>query len=255
MLIGAQAIDQLDLAAGVPPPIQVQYVRAQSINGFGFKSFRVTQGLVFADCVFDASAQLDRIPTNVTNIQSGTVAFGGIYDEPASETPGVLDPLWQGGAIATGPAGGSSFSGSIINDTYIDATVAVITIGGQTIPSMGDVCLVGGVVAVIGGVGMQELPGLFWGNGTLDLIGRARVTYSSAAGGATATFLNAVAPATGALKINLDPTANPFSKAAGTWQPAITITPAALDAAYGPAGFGGLAVNVGGGAFTNQPGT
>jgi hypothetical protein len=88
---------------------------------------------------------------------------------------------------------------------------------------------------------------IIWGPGTIDTVGSARISYGSAPGAASTTFLN-----TGGLELNGQTIANPFSRTTGTFEPAITITAAALDAAFGPAGFGGLAVNMGGSSYTNQ---
>lgn len=86
---------------------------------------------------------------------------------------------------------------------------------------------------------------ILWGPGTPNFFGPSRNTYGIGGRTAVATFLQA-----GAIHINGSTNANPFSPSAGTWQAAIAITPANLDAVYGPAGFGGNAVNPGGASLS-----
>jgi hypothetical protein len=83
--------------------------------------------------------------------------------------------------------------------------------------------------------------GIWWGPGTINLFGQARFVYTA----------NAATNLLSGIKINNGTTAcshtgaSPDVIACG-----ITLSAANLDAAAGVAGFGGLAFNVGGGAFT-----
>lgn len=140
---------------------------------------------------------------------------------------------------------------SLRSDVIIDSTHAPqgIVIGGC---SNIDVAFLGnhyiaGTVEYVGTVNLVNLSAIVWGPGTFDAEATARISYKTGAGAAAATFL-----CTGGLQANGVASANPFQPSSATWEPAIALTPAALDAAFGVAGFGGNAVNPGGATFTNQ---
>jgi hypothetical protein len=90
-------------------------------------------------------------------------------------------------------------------------------------------------------------PTMFWGPGAVDVFGNARLEYFTGAGEAQTTFLQ-----TGGLTIDGANTACAVDTAAGgSFRCGIPITPANLDAPVSAGGFGGNAVNPGGGAISN----
>jgi hypothetical protein len=90
---------------------------------------------------------------------------------------------------------------------------------------------------------------VIWGPGILAVQGGCTLHYPSGAGGAVATFLQ-----TGGFALNSGATAYSVGTgAAAVWNGGITVTAAALDAAVGIAGFGGIAVVPGGASINARP--
>lgn len=87
---------------------------------------------------------------------------------------------------------------------------------------------------------------IVWGPGVWNVGSTVRNRYPAGAGLAVATFLN-----TGGLNLNGQGTAYSVSTGAAAVWSSLALTPAALDAAQGVAGFGGLAMNPGGATITN----
>ena len=88
---------------------------------------------------------------------------------------------------------------------------------------------------------------ILWGPGSLNVRTNARLTYPAGAGAATAAFL-----LTGGMQINSSSTAYSINAGSGAvWNGGITINATNLDAPAGASGFGGTAVNPGGGSITN----
>jgi len=77
------------------------------------------------------------------------------------------------------------------------------------------------------------------GSASFNLLGGVRCAYP---GTAVSTFLCTILA-------NGTTTANPFDPATGTWEGAITLSAANLDAAFGVAGFGGNAIRPGGASY------
>lgn len=245
------AVVELNEPDAFPPQIQIVNVRVQSPDGSSNSNGILGTSIATVNTVWDRGMQLDGRATDVANIFSGTTAFAGVYDGTQSPGAGQAPQLWEGGAIAS-PFGGASFRGNIISDAYLDATSGLMTIGSSDAPlaDIGAVWL-GGIVIVATGSSIDCTTAIFWGNGSLYVSGVSRVLYGAAPGAAVATFLNAVAPATGSLLLNGLSTATSI-RTTGVWIPFAALTPANLDNA---AVFGGLAINPGGGSISNQGST
>jgi hypothetical protein len=238
-----------------PEPLQLYQITAESADGTAFDN-----NMLFGLQIAFVETTFNIIPT----------AFpSGAYDEPGlfincSCTTGVSAMGVYGGEISyfagfifqNGLNSGCSWSfdfDAILSSTdgfsFVIGAPAISTGESETIAGQGLLCILGTVYASLTTsftpVSAFSSESILWGSGTLDSIGSARIAYD--AGDAVATFLN-----TGGLKLNGQTSANPFQPSSGTWEPAIAITPAHLDAAFGVAGFGGLAVNVGGASISGQ---
>lgn len=136
-------------------------------------------------------------------------------------------------------APGGPTSNSILNSVYVSSSMGFVYL------DVGVTSLLGIWDCVQGTSGAHASPTTIWGPGTLNVLGVSRIFYS-AARGAVATFLVPT------IMINQQANANAFNSATGLWSAPIAVTAANLDLAFMSGGFGGLAMNLGGGAITSQ---
>lgn len=134
-------------------------------------------------------------------------------------------------------ANGSSFDGDVIlNGGDVSGQIEDVYVETSTTINVGQ-------SSAIGTNSAYSTPGILWGPGTVNVQGSSRAVYTSGASNGAATFKISH------MKINGSTTAN--SECAFTGHSGIAISGANLDAACGAAGFGGLALQLGGAAITN----
>jgi hypothetical protein len=168
----------------------------------------------------------------------GTGFFGSDVQAAASNSGNSVNFVISGGIIAG--AGASTFDYPIIlNDTILakGPSLAGAFFTGNVYVETGQIVLV-----QAGGLGSGQT-GVLYGAGSLNVGGTQVWNYTSPA---STAFPQAT------LLLNAQSTACSLGTgAAAAWNCGITLTKAHLDAAFGVAGFGGLAINPGGASFSN----
>lgn len=238
------------MAAPVPPnfpdPVQIYHLRGSTTDASaGGSNFTIDDDVDLLECAFDSFLVDHAVGDDLIRTMFNCAFLSGVFGLMSSSS----DTRCIGGFIIQLFGGGAAWGFDF--DTIIDAGAAtdfsVGTTGlqaGFIVPALGAV-YIKDVITPIGSVFMfrSDATGAgnhakIWGPGTIDAKARARVGYNGVTSTAVATFLNA-----GGLLINGAGAANPWDAATGVWQPALALTPANLDAAFGPGGFGGHAVD------------
>lgn len=174
---------------------------------------------------------------------------GGEHQSPQ----GTTGPIIHGGLMGTAPgllsisrlAGATLDIGVVVTQTFQGFLPPSIESGfigdvfiddGTTLAILGDTRVDGSAAGVHGGLAKVR------GTGTIDVIEQGRLSYN---GNPTAIFVNA-----GGLKINGQSTAYSLgSGASAQLRGGIALTPAKLNTSVGSGGFGGRALNPGGGSI------
>lgn len=180
------------------------------------------QGLTLAHCNAIFSEYMGGPIEGVQPMLAGRIDFGRIRG------------CTFGADIIMGIGAGSSglqISGIPSNETAMGACYVAASILKSVASVRGDLSTAGSTIVL-------------WGTGAFDMLGRGRCSYPSGAGQAVAAFL-----LNGGLLCNNVQT-NFSVTSAGTWA-SLSLTPAALDAAAGAAGFGGRAISPDGASFSN----
>ncbi|HLK37034.1 MAG TPA: hypothetical protein VKU41_09820 [Polyangiaceae bacterium] len=186
-----------------------------------------------------------KMPPVFVNVDFVSVAASGVLD-PGSQIP-LFGGVLRGVTTSTGVPAYPDLRGA-----HLDADVICASRCGMTGGSYGTVFVDSGDRLT-----WKDDEGIFdgtyggptlWGPGAVDVYGHARLQYPAGANKAQATFLQS-----GGLTINGSSTAcSPAGADAGAWKCGVAITPAHLDAPVSAGGFGGTAVNPGGGSISNQ---
>ena len=193
-------------------------------------------------------------------LEAGMLVNGGAY---VAEGQGIVVQVV--GGFLHAPAFGQLPSVGIgvpsISNASLDGDV--ILVGGLIDGGEGPIAVQGGSMGLVDVQGTITLSGqaivngvyssgnndgfTIWGAGILNLAGPSQLTYGQLATTAVNTFL-----LSGGLSINNTVKACSLGTgAAAAWNCNISLTPAALDAAVGIAGFGGLATDGAGASFLN----
>lgn len=199
----------------------------------------------FVDCLVSNPCQIDEV--GISGLGSGHAdsIFSEYMGGSVEGTQGFIAGRFDFGRVRN-----AQFVADII--VGIGAGSSGVQIGGAPTneSAMGAVyiatsCILKSNANIRGDLTLSGSSIVAWGPGSLDMLGRARLSYPSGAGAATAAFL-----LTGQLLAN-----NVFSQfsvtSTGAWANTITLSGANLDAAAGAAGFGGRGISPDGGAYSN----
>jgi len=237
-----------------PCVVQVYHLDGETVDGSPATSnFTITDDVSIIESSANSAVIDNALGDDLVRTLGNCAFMSGVVGLPSSGT----DTRFMGGIVSNAASSlGCAAPWGFDYDAILDATgqpdFGLGSTGvqpGFVIPAMGAV-YIRDVMSPTGDLAIfrsDVTPGnhaVVWGPGSFDLKWRARVIYNGLTSNAVATFKQA-----GALAINGSLNANPWDPITGTWQPQIAITPAALDAAYGVAGFGGNAVDPTGGCI------
>jgi hypothetical protein len=228
------------LAPDFPTPGQVANIVIMSADGIpGDNIVSLSDGVTLVNVRSDCQVAVDSV-YHYDN--AGTCAWIG-----CDISQGVLVPSQTLLALFGGKIADQVFAEAVITCAAMLDTLFVQSGGGAGITVYGSASFRAQLTSVYveGTVVMQEVSfiglAVAWGPGTLNFTNTSRNLYGVGGRTAVNTFVN-----TGGLLMNGQANANPWKASTATWEPAIALNPANLDAAFGPAGFGGVAINPGG---------
>ncbi len=239
----------LGKAPNFEPPIQVQHIHfatGDGVNSDG--NVEIGADVDIIECSFDSVVMDTSGSDDLVTVYANCFLGAGSY----CSAPGDAATYFIGGAIIQNVVGGGA-SWSFDYDAIIDATNAPNFMAGAVDNNFGFQIGIFGLVYIKSTISVQGVLSAFtggsqsgtstiWGPGVLNVSGTSRLIYKSTT--AVATFINA-----GGLTINGSGNANPANPATGAIGAQIALTPAHLDAAFGAPGFGGVAINFGGGSI------
>jgi hypothetical protein len=240
-----------NVGGGFPVPLEVYHIAQIGADGATNDGYEVGGNTIFIEC--SADAELEMQPSAAATVMGCINAFvtSGVFG-----LPNATNTVFLGGALIS-PFGSICSISTFDFDVIIDGSCCVVpsgsaeffTVFGQVFLQAGGSIIIDRSTGSFPNTAFATPSGMsvLWGSGFLDVAGSARVVYNSGAGQASAIFTNGPP----ALFINGQTSASSYDAATHTWAGPIALTPANLDAAF-PAGFGGLAINVGGGSLTNQ---
>ena len=243
------------VAPNFPMPIQLRTLTAFSSNGDEnsetYIGTDVAQTLVnYTSAVVDESVFNDFLDI-WWNCFCGADVFAA--------TGSNMESFFWGGAIVSSFGTNAAFCfdlDAIIGGTSHANIEFTRFESASSLPNQGIFYIDTGMDVRLGGnQGFRAVDGLLglsgpWGPGTIGVTGMSRIFYNPAAGGGVLTFGNI-----GSIQINQQSSVVSFDPTSGLWSTLIPLTAANLDLPFASGGFGGLAINVGGGSLTNQAGS
>lgn len=240
-----------NLGLGFPVPLQVVHIAQVGADGPTEDGYEIGGNTIFIES--SSNSQLEIQPSASATVMGCVNVFltSGVFGVPNATISMIV-----AGAIIS-PFGSIASISTLDYDIIVDGQFCVVPAGSaQFLTVFGQVFLQAGTFLVVdrstasfpnAAFATPSGMSVLWGSGNLDVAGSARLIYNSGAGQATAIFINGP---TG-IFINGQTSASSYDAATHAWAGPIALTAANLDAAF-PAGFGGLAINVGGGSITNQ---